>query len=286
VDTVIRDSQLAHRSAGRKPHLSIVAPCYNEEACLPEFHRRVENAARAVVGDDYEIVLVNDGSRDRTWRVIQDLVAADPHLIAVNLSRNYGHQLALTAGLQICRGARILVIDSDLQDPPELLGDMMQRMDDGADVVYGRRRTRDGETWFKKTSARLFYRLLRRLIDVDVPADTGDFRLMSRRVLDQLNAMPEHYRFVRGLVSWIGFQQVPLDYDRDPRFAGETHYPLMLRKPPILHPACAARQFRPAQRRHAAPETGAYCRTGGKQGRPAATPTLGPCVPPPVVNGI
>jgi dolichol-phosphate mannosyltransferase len=227
VDTVIRDSQLAHRSTGRKPHLSIVAPCYNEEACLPEFHRRVENAARAVVGDDYEIVLVNDGSRDRTWRVIQDLVAADPHLIAVNLSRNYGHQLALTAGLQICRGARILVIDSDLQDPPELLGDMMQRMDDGADVVYGRRRTRDGETWFKKTSARLFYRLLRRLIDVDVPADTGDFRLMSRRVLDQLNAMPEHYRFVRGLVSWIGFQQVPLDYDRDPRFAGETHYPLM-----------------------------------------------------------
>jgi dolichol-phosphate mannosyltransferase len=180
-----------------------------------------------VAGSNFEIVLVNDGSGDQSWQILQALASTDPHILAVNLSRNYGHQLALTAGLQLCRGERILIIDADLQDPPELLGDMMQLMDAGADVVYGRRRSRDGETWFKKASARVFYRALRRLMDVDVPADAGDFRLMSRRVLDHLNSMPEHYRFVRGLVSWIGFGQVPLDYDRDPRFAGETHYPLI-----------------------------------------------------------
>ncbi len=214
-------------TTARTPYLSVVAPCFNEEACLPEFHRRVKAAATAVVADDFEIVLINDGSRDRTWDVISGLAATDPHVVGVNLSRNYGHQLALTAGLQCCRGERILIIDADLQDPPELLDDMMHKADDGADVVYGKRRQRDGETWFKRTSAGLFYRLLRRLVDVDIPADTGDFRLMTRRVLDELNAMPEHYRFIRGMVSWIGFRQVPLEYDRDARFAGETHYPLL-----------------------------------------------------------
>jgi dolichol-phosphate mannosyltransferase len=226
VDTFIA-SDSGPGGAGWRPFLSIVAPCYNEEACLPEFHRRVTAAARSVVGDDYEVVLINDGSRDRTWASICGLAAQDPHVVAVNLSRNYGHQLALTAGLQCCAGSRILIIDADLQDPPELLDEMMQRMDDGADVVYGQRRVRDGETWFKRTSAAVFYRLLRRMVDVDIPADTGDFRLITRRVLDELNGMPEHYRFIRGLVSWIGFRQVPLVYDRDPRFAGETHYPLL-----------------------------------------------------------
>jgi glycosyltransferase involved in cell wall biosynthesis len=212
---------------GRRPYLSVVAPCYNEEACLQEFHRRMQAAACATVGQDYEIVLINDGSSDRTWDMICALSAADPHVVGVNLSRNYGHQLALTAGLQCCSGQRILIIDSDLQDPPELLDEMMRRMDDGADVVYGLRRQRDGETLFKRASARLFYRLLRRMVEVDIPADTGDFRLITRRVLDELNAMPEHYRFIRGLISWIGFTQVPLEYDRDPRFAGATHYPLL-----------------------------------------------------------
>ncbi|HXT77937.1 MAG TPA: glycosyltransferase family 2 protein [Acetobacteraceae bacterium] len=209
------------------PYLSVVAPCFNEESCLPEFHRRTEAAARVVAGDDFEIVLVNDGSRDTTWDVMQRLADSDPHVTAINLSRNYGHQLALTAGLQVCRGERILIIDADLQDPPELVGEMMQQMDEGADVVYGRRRQRDGETRFKRWSAQVFYRVLRRMIDVDIPADTGDFRLVTRRVLDELNALPEHFRFIRGLVSWIGFRQVPLDYDRDARFAGETHYPLL-----------------------------------------------------------
>jgi glycosyltransferase involved in cell wall biosynthesis len=211
----------------RTPRLSIVAPCFNEEGCLAAFYRRVVGAAQVAAGDDYEIVLVNDGSRDATWRIMQTLVAQDPRVVAIDLSRNYGHQLALTAGLQTCRGSRILVIDADLQDPPELLDEMMRLMDGGAEVVYGQRRHRDGETAFKRGTARRFYRVLRRLVDVEIPPDTGDFRLMSRRVLDELNRMPEHYRFVRGLISWIGFRQVPLLYDRDARFAGETHYPLL-----------------------------------------------------------
>jgi dolichol-phosphate mannosyltransferase len=147
-------------------------------------------------------------------------------VVAVNLSRNHGHQLALTAGLSVCRGERVLVIDADLQDPPELLSDMMVLMDEGADVVYGQRVTRAGESWFKRTTAAVFYRLLSNITDVPIPVDTGDFRLISRRALDVLNAMPEPHRFVRGMVSWIGFKQVPLKYERAKRFAGETKYPL------------------------------------------------------------
>lgn len=144
----------------------------------------------------------------------------------MKLSRNHGHQLALTAGLTQCRGDRILVIDADLQDPPELLADMLALADRGADVVYGQRRTRKGETRFKTATAAMFYRLLRRLVDIDIPLDAGDFRLMSRRALDVLNNMPEHHRFIRGMVSWIGMRQVPILYDRDARYAGETKYPL------------------------------------------------------------
>ena len=147
-------------------------------------------------------------------------------MVAVDLSRNHGHQLALSAGLSLARGERILLIDADLQDPPELLSDMMQLMDDGADVVYGQRVGRDGETWFKKVSARTFYRLLLRMTDVAIPRDTGDFRLMNRPVVDALLAMPEYQRFIRGMVAWIGFRQVSLQYHRDKRFAGETKYPL------------------------------------------------------------
>jgi dolichol-phosphate mannosyltransferase len=209
------------------PSLSVVAPCFNEAAVLPEFHARMSAAARAASGGRYELVLVNDGSRDATWAVMQALAASDPHVVAVNLSRNHGHQLALTAGLSVCRGTCVLIIDADLQDPPELLPPMMARIEAGADVVYGRRRARAGETAFKRTSARLFYRVLRRLVDVDIPADTGDFRLMRRRALDVLNAMPEQFRFIRGMVSWIGLRQEALDYDRAPRAAGATHYPLL-----------------------------------------------------------
>jgi dolichol-phosphate mannosyltransferase len=207
--------------------LSIVVPCFNEEGCIRTLHERLTTAARKAVGSDYEIVLVNDGSRDRTWEIMQQLVAADPQVVAINLSRNHGHQLALTAGLDLCRGGAILIIDADLQDPPELLPAMLETMrETGADVVYGVRKSRRGDTAFKRATAHGFYRLLSRATEVDIPLDTGDFRLMSRRALDALLAMPEQARFIRGMVAWIGFRQVPFAYDRDERFAGETKYPL------------------------------------------------------------
>ncbi|MBS0504945.1 MAG: glycosyltransferase family 2 protein [Proteobacteria bacterium] len=210
-----------------RPTLSIVVPCYNEEACLAELHRRLSAAALECVGAAHEIVLVNDGSRDSTWGVMQALAASDPHLVAVNLSRNHGHQLALTAGLDLAMGDRILIIDADLQDPPELLPAMMREMDlAGADVVYGLRRSREGETAFKRGTAKLFYRLLSKATDTNIPVDTGDFRLITRRALDVFLSMPEQARFIRGMVAWLGFRQVPLPYDRDERFAGVTNYPL------------------------------------------------------------
>jgi dolichol-phosphate mannosyltransferase len=207
--------------------LSIVVPCFNEEACLSVLHERLTGAARAAVGDDYEIVLVNDGSRDDSWAIMQALAADDPHLLAVNLSRNHGHQLALTAGLDLCSGETILIIDADLQDPPELLSSMLETMREShADVVYGVRKSRRGETAFKRATAHGFYRLLSRATEVDIPLDAGDFRLMSRRALDVLLAMPEQARFIRGMVAWIGFRQVPFAYDRAERLAGETKYPM------------------------------------------------------------
>jgi polyisoprenyl-phosphate glycosyltransferase len=211
----------------QKPALSIVVPCYNEAGCLDALHARLTGAARAAVGEDYEIVLINDGSRDASWAMMTQLAAADPHLTAIDLSRNHGHQLALTAGLDLCRGRRILIVDADLQDPPELLSEMMATMDrEGADVVYGVRSERAGETVFKKWTAAAFYRVLKRATDVDIPLDAGDFRLMTRRALDVFLAMPEQARFVRGMVAWGGFRQVPLAYARAERFAGETKYPL------------------------------------------------------------
>ncbi|HEX6376760.1 MAG TPA: glycosyltransferase family 2 protein [Allosphingosinicella sp.] len=208
------------------PALSIVVPCYNEEACLAELHARLTAAARAAAGEDYEIVLVNDGSRDRSWEMMRSLSAQDPRLVAINLSRNHGHQLALTAGLDLCAGARILIIDADLQDPPELLPAMIVEMDEqGADVVYAVRRARAGETAFKRGTAKLFYRLLSRLAEIEIPRDTGDFRLMSRRALDALLSLPEQARFIRGMVAWVGFRQVPIGYDRAERHAGQSKYP-------------------------------------------------------------
>jgi polyisoprenyl-phosphate glycosyltransferase len=207
--------------------LSIVVPCFNEEACLQTLHERLSKAAREAAGEDYEIVLINDGSRDRSWDLMQRIAADDRHVTAVNLSRNHGHQLALTAGLDLCRGEHVLIIDADLQDPPELLTDMLRTMrEQQADVVYGVRKSRAGDTAFKRATAHGFYRLLSRATEVDIPLDAGDFRLMSRRALDAFLAMPEQARFIRGMVAWIGFKQVPFGYDRDQRFAGETKYPL------------------------------------------------------------
>lgn len=206
--------------------LSVVVPCYNEEDGVRELHRRVSAVCQGSVGNTYELILVNDGSSDATWKIMRELAGVDKHVVAVNLSRNHGHQLALSAGLQLCRGERIFILDADLQDPPELLPKMMERMDDGCDVVFGQRIKREGETTFKKASAFAFYRLLNRMVEIDIPRDTGDFRLMSRRAVDILNSMPEHHRFIRGMVSWIGMRQEAVPYERAARFAGETKYPL------------------------------------------------------------
>jgi polyisoprenyl-phosphate glycosyltransferase len=205
--------------------LAVVAPCYNEEAGLPEFVRRVK-AVCSGIGCEYEIWLVNDGSRDGTLHVAMDIASQDPRVRVVNLLRNFGHQAAVTAGLDLVDADVVVLIDSDLQDPPELIPEMLEAWRDGADVAFGQRRKREGETAFKLFTAKLFYRLLRSMTKSNIPADTGDFRLMDRRVVEVLRSMRERHRFIRGMVSWVGGRQVAVPYDRKPRFAGETKYPL------------------------------------------------------------
>ena len=208
------------------PLLSVVCACYNENDCLSELYRRVSAACRSAVGDDYEFILVDDGSSDATWGVITQLASEDPHVVGVALSRNFGHQAALSAGLEICSGKRVLSIDADLQDPPELIPEMMRLMDQGCDVVHGQRVKRLGESVFKKTSAILFYRVLKRLAAVDIVRDSADFRLMSRRCVNALLSMQERQRYLRGMVSWAGFRQESLFYERQARHAGVTKYPI------------------------------------------------------------
>ena len=204
--------------------LSVVIPCYKEQDVLATLHDRLTTVCARF--EPYEIVLVDDGSPDATWERIRQLSEKDDHIVGLRLSRNHGHQVALSAALEQAVGDRIVVMDADLQDPPELLPAMMEMMDQGAEVVYGQRRRRAGESRFKLATAHVFYRVLRSLSDVDIPEDTGDFRMISRRVVDLLATMPERHRYVRGMVSWLGFDQRPLLYDRDPRFAGQSQYPL------------------------------------------------------------
>ncbi len=213
-------------AVGKPKRLSVVVPCYNEEAGIGELVRRVIAVCEKLVANDYELILVNDGSADRTWSEILRLSQQHAVIVGVNLARNHGHQLALTAGLSLAKGDRIFIIDADLQDPPELLAEMMKQLDSGADVAFGQRIQRDGETTFKKLTASVFYKVLRHLADAPIPTDTGDFRLMDRRVLDVLLSMPEQHRFVRGMIAWIGFRQVGVPYRRDARFAGTSNYPL------------------------------------------------------------
>ncbi len=208
-----------------RPYLTFLLPCYNEGTVLAETYRRVKLVGDAL-GKRYEIVLVNDGSSDDTLAQMLQLAQRDPALVIVNLSRNHGHQLALSAGLHYCAGDRVLILDADLQDPPELLPQMLALMEQGADVVYAQRRSRPGDAWMKRLACAVFYRVLSRLSEIPIPLDSGDFRLISRRVLEVLLQMPERHRFLRGMVSWVGFRQVPFPYDRDKRFAGTTKYPL------------------------------------------------------------
>jgi dolichol-phosphate mannosyltransferase len=211
--------------SGERPYLTFLLPCYNESAVLPETCRRVKAVADALA-KRCEIVLVNDGSTDDTLAQMLLFAQRDPALVIVNLSRNHGHQLALSAGLHYCSGERVLILDADLQDPPELLPQMLTMMEQqGADVVYAQRRSRSGDAWPKRLACAVFYRVLSRLSETPIPLDSGDFRLISRRVLELLLQMPERHRFIRGMVSWVGFRQVPFAYDRDKRFAGTTKYP-------------------------------------------------------------
>ena len=203
--------------------VSVIAPCHNEQECIDEFYRRMRRVLEAT-NKPYEMVFVNDGSSDQTAEKLIDIQRLDQNVVIVDLSRNHGHQLALSAGLDVARGERVLLIDADLQDPPELLPELMAAMDTGADVAYARRISRAGESSFKRMTAGLFYRLLRRMSKTDVPLDTGDFRLMSRRVADILRQMPEPHRFLRGMVTWVGFRQVAVNYHRDSRFAGKAKY--------------------------------------------------------------
>jgi glycosyltransferase involved in cell wall biosynthesis len=220
------DAVASLRRLHRPRKLSVVVPCYNEAESLSELVGRLARACGQCVGDDYELILINDGSSDATWAEILRLSAGQRQVIGVELAHNHGHQLALTAGLFVARGDRILILDADLQDPPELLPEMMAQLDSGADVAYGQRLHREGESSFKKVSAAIFYKLLRRLADAPIPADTGDFRLMKRQVVDVLLSMPEQNRFIRGMVAWVGFRQVPVPFQRNARFAGTTKYPL------------------------------------------------------------
>jgi glycosyltransferase involved in cell wall biosynthesis len=198
---------------------------YNEEEVIEVTYRRLK-VVLDTLGESYEIIFVNDGSRDKTSDIVRGMCNADQGVKLVEFSRNFGHQIAVTAGMDHANGRAVVLIDADLQDPPELIVDMVARWREGYDVVYGKRIGRKGESWFKKTTAAMFYRLLRSMTSVNIPVDTGDFRLMDRKVCDALTSMRERSRFIRGMVSWAGFKQTSVDYVRDERFAGETKYPL------------------------------------------------------------
>lgn len=212
--------------------LSVVVPVYNEKDIVAHLVERMEGLRPiflerfGIPPDQIEFVYVNDGSKDNTLPILQSMCYIIKGMRVVNLSRNHGHQIAITAGIETARGDAVVVIDGDLQDPPETIPDLYGKMLEGYDVVYAQRKKREGETLFKLWTAKLFYRTLKKLTNVDVPLDTGDFRIMSRRVVDVLNSMPEKHRFIRGMISWIGFNQTAFEYERHERFAGSTKYTL------------------------------------------------------------
>jgi dolichol-phosphate mannosyltransferase len=210
---------------GERPVLSVVVPCANEEAVLPETNLRLIAALEAIT-PNFEIIYVDDGSTDSTPDLLREMQLHENRIRAIRFSRNFGHQLAITAGLEHARGDAVVIIDADLQDPPEVIREFFQKWLDGHDVAYGVRVEREGETAFKRGTAKLFYRFISHLSDTAIPLDTGDFRLMDRRVVDALLSMPERDRFVRGMVSWLGFSQVAVPYRRAARFAGDTKFSL------------------------------------------------------------
>lgn len=206
--------------------LSVVVPCFNEEAVIRETHKRLVSVLDSLTVLDSEIIYVDDGSLDTTLSILKELQCSDIRVRVISFSRNFGHQIAVTAGLEHSSGDAIVLIDADLQDPPEVILEMVERWQNGVDVAYGQREERKGETAFKLWTAKAFYRTINRMSDVSIPLDTGDFRLMDRKAVDALLAMPERDRFLRGMVAWVGFKQEPVRYKRAERFAGTTKYPL------------------------------------------------------------
>ena len=207
------------------PILSVVAPCFNEEGVLHELYRRISQVLDGA-GESWELVLVNDGSRDRTPEIMRELHAQDARVKVVDFARNFGHQIAVTAGMDYAQGDAVVLIDADLQDPPELILEMLTKWREGYEVVYAIRAERKGETWFKEFTAKMFYRIIYKITDIDIPMDTGDFRLMDRKVVNALKTMHEKHRFMRGMSVWVGFRQTGVKYVRAERYAGETKYPL------------------------------------------------------------
>lgn len=229
-----------------KPTISIVAPVYNEEAVLTELHRRVSQVMDARE-DPWELILVNDGSRDRSAEVIAEMHQKDPRVKGVSFSRNFGFQVAVTAGLNHAQGDAVILTDADLQDPPEVYPEMIAKWREGYEVVYGVRASRVGETWFKLFTAKVFYRLIRRITKIDIPLDTGDFRLMDRRVVQAINNMPERNRFLRGMVPWVGFKQTGVEYERASRFAGESKFGSVRQMLPFAIDAITSFSYLPLQ---------------------------------------
>jgi len=209
----------------RTVELSVVIPVFNEEGILPELIRRL-SASAGLVTEDYELLFVNDGSQDSTLQLLKMAAITDPRIRFISFSRNFGHQIAVTAGLDHCKGEAVVIIDGDLQDPPELIPDMYKIHKEGYNCVYARRLVRKGESFFKKLTASIFYRLLRKITEVDIPIDTGDFRLIDRRIVDLLKQMPEQNKYLRGQIAWLGFRQTFIGYNRDERKSGSTGYPL------------------------------------------------------------
>lgn len=204
---------------------SVVVPVYNEEEVIGETYRRLSEVMKST-GEPYEIIFVNDGSRDSTAALARAICSTDSNVKLIDFSRNFGHQTAITAGMDFACGQAVVVIDADLQDPPEVILEMLAKWREGYEIVYGQRIKREGETVFKKLTAKLFYRFLRSMTDVDIPVDTGDFRLIDRKVCDAMKQISERNRYVRGIVSWLGFKSAPVEFERKKRFAGTTKYPL------------------------------------------------------------
>ena len=204
---------------------SVVVPLYNEELVINESYKRLKSVMD-YTKENYEILFINDGSRDATRHKVESICKKDESIKLINFSRNFGHQAAITAGMKVAIGAAIIVIDADLQDPPEAILEMIQKWREGYEVVYGKRVRREGETFFKKFTSKAYYRVLKSMTSIDIPVDTGDFRLIDRKVCDALNSLPEKNRYIRGLVSWVGYKQTFVEFVRQERFAGETKYPL------------------------------------------------------------